>query len=188
MEPTEAEPEALDYFSKLTTDWSRPHLNSKVLSQISQILGQIAKLNKRTRRSTLLQSPSGGQSDGILNMDIQQLSRIIKILERSILLGEDIDPFSGPVVKTHSATDGQGDDSGKSPAKGKKGSRAKSPEGRKSRSKSRTPGDTEVNDEESTDIDPNKIEHGLWVAKESILAADACFALLTADHLPKQVR
>lgn len=105
------------------------------------------------------------------------------------MLGEDVDPFDGPVVKLSAGNAGAtaSAGTGKSPAKGKK-KRDKSPvEGRKTRSKSRTPGEPEESEERAGEIDTHKIEHSLCVAKESLLAADACLALLGADHLPKQV-
>jgi cohesin loading factor subunit SCC2 len=111
-------------------------------------------------------------------------------LERSIIYGEDINPFAGPVVKlTDGAAASAGDDNNsKSPAKGKKGKNIKTPEGRQTRSKSRTPVEPDAMDEdEDKSVDSEKVEHALDLAKESVLAADACLALLGSDQLPKQV-
>jgi cohesin loading factor subunit SCC2 len=87
------------------------------------------------------------------------------------------------------ATASEGNDgNSKSPAKGKKGKNVKTPEGRQTRSKSRTPVEPDgMEEDEDKGVDSEKVEHALDLAKESVLAADACLALLGSDQLPKQV-
>lgn len=187
--PTAAESESYDYFSKLTTDWSRPNLSVRSISKFVKLVDNIARPTKRIRLDALSHSPSPGRSEELSNVEFYQLSRVIKILERTVVLGEEVDPFDGPVIKTAGGATGATVAAGasKSPAKGKK-KRDKSPaEGRKTRSKSRTPGEQEEGEEQPGEVDTHKIEHSLRVAKESLLAADACLALLGADQLPKQV-
>lgn len=181
--------ELYEFFSRSTTDWSRPILNTRVVSKLTSIVDQIARPTKRIRRDVVSHSPSAADREGLSSVEPQQLLRIIKILERSIISGEDINPFAGPVVKlADGATASVGDDTnGKSPAKGKKGKNVKTPEGRQTRSKSRTPVEPDGMDlGEDKVVDSEKVEHALDLAKESVLAADACLALLGSDQLPKQ--
>jgi len=188
--PTQADSELYDYFSKLTTDWSRPNLNVKAITKLIKLVDNVARPTKRSRLDALSHSPSPGRTEELANVEFHQLSRIIKILERTVTLGEEVDPFEGPVVKTSGNTSGVATvaTANKSPAKGKKSKRDKSPaEERKARSKSRTPVEPEGNEEQAEEIDTDRIEYALRVAKESVMAAEACLALLGADHLPKQV-
>lgn len=186
--PTSPDSESYDFFSKLTSDWTRPNLSIKTIYKFTKLVEQIARPTKRLRLDALSHSPSPGRSEELANVEFHQLSRVIKILERTVVLGEDVDPFDGPVVRLSEGNTVAAANSGKSPAKGKKSKRDKSPsEGRKTRSKSRTPGEpSEAVEHDDGEIDMVKIEHALRVAKESVLAADACLALLGADHLPKQ--
>ena len=48
--------------------------------------------------------------------------------------------------------------------------------------------DIDTRDFDLTEDDLNKLETVLEKAKDSILAANCCLALLTSDRLPKQVR
>lgn len=192
-EPTsDALDELYEFFSRSTTDWSHPKLNTRAVSKLTSIVDQIARPTKRIRRDVVSHSPSAADKEGLSSIEIQQLLRIIKILERSITVGEDANPFAGPVVKLTEgvAAASAGDESqGKSPAKGKKGKKAKTPEGRQTRSKSRTPVEADAAEEgDEMEVDSEKVEYALDTAKESVLAADACLALLGSDHLPKQVR
>ncbi|KAG8832210.1 Sister chromatid cohesion protein 2 [Serendipita sp. 399] len=181
--------ESFEFFSKLTTDWSHPRLSIKVMNKLTKIVDQIAQPTKRARRDALFHSPGMPEADSLASLEISTLSRIIKLLERSVTAGEDVDPFAGPVVKL-SGSGSAPEATDKSPTKGKKAKRGKSPEGRKTRSKSRTPVDTGV-DELGVDgegnVDLAKVENDLNLARESVLAVDVCLALLSADHLPKQL-
>ncbi|KAG8797288.1 Sister chromatid cohesion protein 2, partial [Serendipita sp. 400] len=181
--------EAFDFFSKLTTDWSHPRLNTKVMNKLTKIVDQIAQPTKRARRDALFHSPGIPEVDGLASMETSTLSRIIKLLERSVTAGEDVDPFAGPIVRLN-GSNSVADGPAKSPTKGKKAKRAKSPEGRKTRSKSRTPVEPDAEElgaDGEGDVDVEKVENSLNLARESVLATDVCLALLSADHLPKQL-
>lgn len=122
------------------------------------------------------------------DVDTQMLSRLLKILDRSVKAGEDIAPFAHHPV-TLSTKSSPKKPSAKKAAKGKKNDR---------RSSSQTPrdgdegdGDPIGNDGSSSvnlnDADFDKLSGLLDVARDSILAADACIALLGSDRLTKQV-
>ncbi|KAG9020947.1 Sister chromatid cohesion protein 2, partial [Serendipita sp. 407] len=101
--------EAFDFFSKLTTDWSHPRLNTKVMNKLTKIVDQIAQPTKRARRDALFHSPGIPEVDGLASIETSTLSRIIKLLERSVTAGEDVDPFAGPIVRlngSNSVADG----------------------------------------------------------------------------------
>ena len=171
------------FFSKTTSDWSRPNLSVEAMARLTKNVDQVAQPTQRARRDALFHSPSVVRSEGLGGVDVQLLSRVIKILERSVVAGEDVEPFSGRMVKLNSISSTEG--SGKSPSKGKKTKRAKTPEGRKTRSKSRTP--VGPGDPIEGDVDMDKVQRALQSAHESVMAADACFAILSVDQLPKQV-
>lgn len=179
--PAEDSYESTGFFSKMTTDWSRPNLSVEFIARLAKIVDQVAQPKQRARRDALFHSPSVNRSEGLSGVDVQLLSRIIKILERSVVAGEDVEPFPGPTVKLGGLSSADGN--GKSPSKGKKTKRAKTPEGRKTRSKSRTP----VDPDDPTEVDMSKVERALQLAYESVLAADACFAILSVEQLPKQL-
>lgn len=184
------ESELQGYFSKLTDDWSQPILNTRIVIRLTKIIDAIAKPTKRARREALMHSPGQGQHEGLAGVELHQLSRILKILERAVARGEDVDPFSGPVTRLKSTTSGTttGGDAGKSPAKGKKGRKGKSPEGRRSKSQTPVEGDNENEMDEGTEeVNWDRVERALGIAREAILSTDACVALLSADRLPKQV-
>jgi cohesin loading factor subunit SCC2 len=113
------------------------------------------------------------------------LSRILKILERSVRAGVDIDPFR--------SIGAQLDKPGTPRRNNKKKSNGKG---------IHTVGevcveeplleyamvvDESVSAEESNELDLDKFSDTLDVAKDSVLAADCCIALLGSDRLPKQV-
>lgn len=191
--PADPTPDSLDelseFFSPLTVDWTRPSLNTRTISKLTAIIDQVARPTKRIRRDHAFHSPSAADREGTSGIDTQQLLRIIKMLERSVFMGEDVDPLAGPTVKLSESNSGGGEDTdNKFSSKNKKSKRAKTPDGRKSRSKSRTPVEPEdVDRREEIEVDHEKVDHDLQLAKEAIIAADACLALLASNQLPKQV-
>lgn len=166
-------------FSPLTADWARPLLASGVVRKLSNIIGKVARPPKRDRLTARGDSPR--KTGGLADTDGQMLSRTLKLLERSVRAGEDLDPFAGPPAGP-GAVGGTPSKTKKSPSKKKR-----------ARSKSRTPnegGDVD-GDDDAAELDPadlNKLDRALKIAKESVLAADCIIALLSADKLPKQVR
>ncbi|KAF9488996.1 hypothetical protein BDN71DRAFT_1531854 [Pleurotus eryngii] len=175
------------FFSPLTVDPQRPLLQSGVIRKLTKYITQVARPPKR------LQGLSGGPGTPrvkgrMAGIDVGILSRILKIVERSVHAGEDLDVFpGGPVIKqTHER------EKTASPRK----PTIKSKKVPERRSKSKTPVDSDdppppsaplSSNAADVEVDFEKLARTLDLAKESILAADCCMALLASDRLPKQI-
>ncbi|KAG9017932.1 Sister chromatid cohesion protein 2 [Tulasnella sp. 427] len=174
------------FFSRLTIDFQQPLLSTETIAKLTKAISQVARPTKRIRlasRDGALGTP--GMAIGLAEIETSTLSRVLKLLGRSVKLGEDLDPFAGPpatITTDVSAETAKGKK--KSSSKGK----AKTDNGAdRARSRSKTPlEDTEATNEVS-DADMQQLERTLRVAKESARAADGCLALLCADKLPKQM-
>lgn len=176
-----------EFFSPLTTEPSRPQLHPNLIRKLSKLISQVARPVKRLRSSTASKLPprtSGPCS--IADVETTTLSRILKMLERSVRTGEDLDPFKAdraPEVRASA-----------SPSKKSKVSK-KPPSDLRSPSQTPAGGDEPQPDAGAdtvelvpvTDADLDTLAHVLELARDSILAADCCIALLGADRLPKQV-
>ncbi|KAG5642305.1 hypothetical protein DXG03_003025 [Asterophora parasitica] len=175
-----------EYFSALTTtDTSRPLLNSALIRKLTKHIGHVARPIKRVRG---VQSTPKGKVR-MAEVDTLVLSRLLKMLERNVRAGEDVHPFRYTVPARPPNA---------SPSKN---SPKKAARGQKARSKSRTPGSGEKDDdadeherphpgnpvEDLTEADYEKLAKVLEVAKDSIVAADCCIALLASDRLTKQL-
>jgi cohesin loading factor subunit SCC2 len=189
MLPSELEPSDLnhDFFSPLSVDLTRPYLSSAIIRKLTKYIGHVARPTKRLRQVAggALGTPRG--KGRMADVDTQMLSRLLKILERSIKAGEDIDPFASHHVPAPSARSSPKKPSAKKNAKAKKAER---------NSRSLTPKDDEGAAREDVameevagdaEADFEKLAKELDVANESILAADCCIALLGSDRLTKQV-
>ncbi|KAG5351628.1 hypothetical protein C0989_005551 [Termitomyces sp. Mn162] len=177
-----------DFFSMLTTtDVARPLLNFTVMRKLTKYVGHVGRPNKRIRAG-VQNTPRG---KGRMNeVDPQVLSRLLKTLERNVRVGEVVDPFRY-TPPSHVPNASPSKKSPKKAARGKKADR---------RSKSKTPGlDGERDDDgenhvgsadavaELTDVDFDQLAKLLEIARDSIIAADCCIALLASDRLTKQL-
>ena len=173
-----------DFFSPLTTESASPLLAVSVVRKLTNHVLKVARPTKRMRQSTR----DGGHSKpssrgrGLADVDSALLARILRLLERSVKAGEDVDPFATATSQATAAP--------KSPSK-----KAKSKKTEERRSKSKTPhaddgadGDEEASSPDATFADIQAMLRGLEIAKDSIHAADCCLALLSSDRLNKQVR
>ncbi|GLB45503.1 putative sister chromatid cohesion protein [Lyophyllum shimeji] len=177
-----------DFFSSLTTtDATRPLLSAAITRKLTKYIGHVARPVKRVR--TGVQNTPRGKGR-MAEVDTQVLSRLLKMLERNVRAGEDVDPFRYIAAARTVSTS----PSKKSPKKAARGRR---------RSKSRTPGGSNGEDDEDgdeqertapaetlsevTEADFEKLARVLDVARDSILAADCCIALLASDRLTKQL-
>lgn len=142
-----------DWFSPMTSDWSAPLLAPSVIGRLTQLA---------SRRGLRLSEVDAGN-----------VTRILKILGRSVAKGEDLDPFG-------SFLGGTGPSSAAKPkAKGKKkakGAAEEEPETEEPRD------ETELGEEDFA-----RLTRSLEAAKEAVVAADCVVAILSADKLPKQV-
>ncbi|ELU38190.1 proline-rich protein Rad9 [Rhizoctonia solani AG-1 IA] len=143
-----------DWFSTKTSDWHAPLLAPSVMARLTQLAG---------RRGTRLS-----------DVDSTNLTRILKLLGRSIVKGEDMDPFNSSIGTTAPGS------AVKPKAKGKKKAKGSAEE------------DTEIEeckeDVELTEGDFERLGRALEVAKEAVIAADCVLAFLSTEKLPKQVR
>lgn len=192
--PPEIEPYDLpvEWFSPLTAPGSQPHLHPTVIRKLMTQITKVARPSKRQRINSRDANGTASKTPRyrcrMADVDTTILSRILKMLERTVRAGEELEPFksSGP-----SGAPSSKNGKGKKAANGKKAPA----EGR--RSKSQSPG--EQGEGESMDVDEPPAEQSvteqdietltrtLEIARDSVLAADCCVALLGSDRLPKQV-
>lgn len=129
---------------------------------------------------------SGGTPKGkgrITEVDIGILGRILKILERSVKSGEDLDPFHYmAVIREKSASPRK-----KKPAKRPKADVDEDAEGEEPEVTDVVVEEPVAPPPEITESDLESLTRLLNVAKDSVLAADCCIALLGSDRLNKQV-
>ena len=174
-----------DFFSPLSTDCARPLLSPTIVRKLTKYIGQVARPTKRLRQTTggVLGTPRA--KGRMADVDTQILSRLLKLLDRSVRAGEDIEPFL--YHTTHHAPSSTKSSPRKPVAK--KNTKAKKSD---TCSKSQTPKDEdemEVEEQGAPDLgdaDFDKLSRLLDVARDSIVAADCCIALLGSDRLTKQ--
>lgn len=181
-----------DWFSPLTVDISRPMLSTVQIRKLTKLIGQVARPSKRMRQATggnlgVLATPGGKRTGRMFEVDLQLLSRLLKTLDRSVKAGEELDPFPASAAAMAPAAVANGGVSAKSsPQK-------KSRKGKKASSVDENGDDDELNQNLKegspgvAEVDLEKLTRQLDLAKESIIAADCCIALLSSDRLPKQV-
>jgi cohesin loading factor subunit SCC2 len=168
------------FFSPLTNDWGHPRLHPRVMRKLVKALEQIAKRRLLKRASQLA------------SVDRHLLGRLLKLMQRSVKAGEDLNVFVGPVIPRGDAA-GAGV-SGKTkgpPAKKSRKGKGKEQNQNQERERSRSKTPMVVDEEESesaANVNWDKLESTLHIALESVLAADGCIALLGSDDLSKQVR
>jgi cohesin loading factor subunit SCC2 len=187
--PPDVDMQALpaEWFSLMTVDGSSPLLHSNVIRKLAKYIGQVTRPTKRIRLSAREGATgSGGTPRGkgrMAEVDTAVLSRVLKILDRSVRTGEDLDPFHYSVV-----------DRNGSPRKPKKPSkRPKAKDGEGEEEEEPEKGNMAIDEppppptQEATEADLEHLTKILEVAKDSVLAADCCIALLGSDRLTKQV-
>ncbi|KAF8636245.1 hypothetical protein AX17_003730 [Amanita inopinata Kibby_2008] len=190
-----------EFFSHFSTDLSRPLLAPSVIRKLINYIGHVARPTKRDVRNAAAVG-HGQMGSGALNtprhkgrmgeVETQVLSRLLKMLERNVRGGEDLDPFlvSQATVTRDSVT--------ASPRKNRKGAAKKVEQ----RAKSQTPkeggedGTVEghgvdceghSNQGNVKEVDHEQLTKTLDMARDSVFAADCCIALLASDRLAKQL-
>jgi len=189
--PPEGDPGAT-MWSDLTSDWQRPMLSPGAVKKLVKLVSKVARPTKRDRlvgvRDGLGSPRRAGALAGLAEVESGLLSRMLKLLERSVQAGEYVDPFVGPPAGTghdFGAVSMSPTKAKKSPVKSKKG-KGKSPAGADDADEDM--GTSADGKQEITQADYEKLDRALDTAREAIIAADCCVALLAADKLPKQVR
>lgn len=180
-----------DLFSHLAFGSSRPLLHSTVIQKVTKYVGQVSRPSKRFRSSVYDGTTrSGGtpRTQGrMTEIDITMLSRILKVLERSVRAGEDLDPISNVAIDRERLPDSRAKSTCVSKTTPKSG-------GGRSKLSSSKPSDSVESDNiedpsplELTEVDLVNLTRALDIARDSILAADCCIAILGSDRLNKQV-
>lgn len=120
-----------EFFSPLTYDAASPLLVPSVVRKLTNYILKAARPMKHMRQSTRDSGHSKPPSKtrGLANIETAQLSRILRMLERTVKAGEDLDPFG--TARSYPAP------VPKSPSKKKAKSALKGGDDR--RSKSKTP-------------------------------------------------
>ncbi|KAI0366939.1 hypothetical protein BV20DRAFT_951369 [Pilatotrama ljubarskyi] len=192
--PPDFEPQDLpvEWFSPLTTPGSQPHLHPNLIRKLTT---HITKVSRPSKRQRINSRDASGAAPGtpryrcrMADVDTATLSRILKMLERSVRAGEELDPFKSSGTAGVPLSKGG---KGKKAANGKKAQA----EGRRSKSQSPAePGEGESMDvdgppaeQPATEQDMDALMRTLEIARDSVLAADCCVALLGSDRLPKQL-
>ncbi|KJA17973.1 hypothetical protein HYPSUDRAFT_205707 [Hypholoma sublateritium FD-334 SS-4] len=190
--PSEMEASDLnhDFFSALSGDLSRPMLAAGVVRKLTKYIGHVARPTKRLRQTTggVLGTPRA--KGRMADVDTQMLSRLLKVLERSVRAGEDLDPFVHHGALPAAKASPRKPSTKKGAAKGSRSER-----------RSHTPKGEEEGDADEgsagdlrasqglglSEADYERLATQLDTAHESILAADCCIALLASDRLTKQL-
>lgn len=179
-----------DYFSTLSTDVARPMLSPALVRKISKYIGQVTRPSKRMRQASggalgLLATPAR-KHGRMADVDVQLLSRLLKTLERSVKAAEDMDPFPSAPSSAPMA-------SGTASARSSPVKKSRKSKKAKDNSDEIDGDDDELNQnlkESSPAVGDSELEElskMLDIARESIVAADCCIALLGSDRLPKQL-
>lgn len=178
----DADPKGLseDFFSRHTTDCAHPLLNVRVMEKLMKYITKCARPMGHSKMSGREDGAAGGKGR-MADVKMATLVRLLKILERSVKMGHDVDPFETasmpPSDTVHSspkkrqAKDGQ-------------------PRGETPKSFDDQVAGPSVNvsdPDDQSDVNFAALEKCLDAARDSIIAANCCISLLSSDRLPKQV-
>ncbi|KAJ7060846.1 hypothetical protein C8F01DRAFT_1290814, partial [Mycena amicta] len=171
-----------DSFSlQTTTDSNHLLLNPALIRKLTKYIAQVAQPGKRLRHTAAVGNTPRAQEKSLGDVGTPTLSRLLKLLERSVKAGEDIDPFSGPPA----LPPGSAQSSPKKPAKRTKGKRrSKSVSGDEAEPET-TPVDNALAG--LTDEAKAKLSRVLELARDSMLATECCLMLSSAGRVTKQL-
>jgi len=188
-----------ELFSPLTADFSAPLIHPTMIRKLTKYIGQVTRPNKRIR----LSAREGGTGNAgtprhkgrMADVDTTILSRALKALERSVRAGEALDPFPSLPPTARDKVVSPRKSSSKKSAKASSKSASAGDAGMMLQSPEDDDGDTDAHgrnadgsaSRELTSLDFENFTKVLDVARDSILAADCCIALLGSDRLQKQV-
>jgi cohesin loading factor subunit SCC2 len=117
----------------------------------------------------------------VSDLEVPKILRLLKTLERSVLAGEDVDPFKLPSELQSSAKRSVAKRSGK-------GSKRVKPSECDPREGDSSVVHSDPDDLQESTVNLESLLKCLAAAKESIMAAECCISILSSDRLPKQVR
>ena len=180
-----------DFFSPLSTDCAHPFLHPTIVKKLTTHITKCTRSGKRSRQNTRDSSRTTSGTPrakvGVSDLDTAALARVLRLLERSVKSGEDLDPFH-----TLHFVDSQP----RSPSKKSAKKKSKADD---RRSTSRTPHPIENGEGEDengnspppggpSEVELDELSKLLHIARDSVYAADCCISLLSSDRLTKQVR
>uniref|UniRef100_D8PZC4 Sister chromatid cohesion protein n=1 Tax=Schizophyllum commune (strain H4-8 / FGSC 9210) TaxID=578458 RepID=D8PZC4_SCHCM len=146
--------------------------------KLSKAIVSVARPRKSVRAGESPVKRAGGR---IGDIDMQMLGRLLRILLRSVRMGEELDPFGQAAGRTGTAEP-------KSPSKKTLGKRRAEPDA------DGMDVDEEDADEETPEVvamasdeELDRLLSSLELARDSVEAADCALALLASDRLPKQM-
>ena len=172
-----------EFFSPLTSDCNHPQLQHNLIRKLTKHITQLAHPSRRVRRPTREIGTSGTSGakirESLGDIETPTLSRLMKILERSIKAGEDLDPFRTSVLRPSAPS---------SPTKKshKQSTVVDGSNGEGAEMKQNSP-PSELQHQQLSDSDVRTLAIQLEIARDSILAAECCIALLGGEGLTKQV-
>lgn len=179
-----------EWFSSLTVDCSQPLLHPHIIRKVMNHISKVARPVKGGRLGSRMND--GGvktpRSGRVSEIDSSILARILKMLERSVRAGEDVhvfesqSPYKDPkIMKSADSTDNHEGRSISKPPSGDQDNINELAE--------MVNNGSGISDNSGylTDSELDKLTTALTVARDSVLAADCCIALLTSDRLTKQV-
>ncbi|KXN83113.1 Protein rad9 [Leucoagaricus sp. SymC.cos] len=180
-----------DYFSTLSIDSAQPQLHSNHIRKLTKYIGQITRPNQRLRNTNAGVMNTPRAHGRMAEVETQVLSRLLKILDRTVKAGEDLDPFRYVAPPPGSAKSSPRKKSTKSKKADARPSQTPRPGSDDLPSQDTDRRSVEEEDREFeadlTEVDYEKLSQTLDAARESILAADCCIALLGSDRLTKQL-
>ncbi|KAI0088475.1 hypothetical protein BDY19DRAFT_165528 [Irpex rosettiformis] len=185
IDPSDLPPE---FFSPLTSDPSQAMLHRLVVNKLTKLI--IKGSGGHTRQATrdAVNGSPRKVKRSFATVDTTVLSRLLRILERSVRAGEDLDPFK-TASNEHARVPAKVELSPRKPPRKKKGDN-------RARSKSATPhvnGEDEGTEtansalQEVMEVDLEALSRALELARDSLAATDCCLALLSSDRLQKQL-
>lgn len=178
----DADPKDLpeEFFSRHTTDCAHPLLNAKVVQKLMKYVSKCARPAGRSRSFTR-EDATTGVKGRMADVETATLTRLLKILERSVRVGHDIDPFDTSSIPPADSVHG----SPKKRAWKDSHPRGETPKSFDDQAADPSDGASDLGDQPSVDV--AALEKSLDAARDSILAANCCISLLSSDRLPKQV-
>jgi cohesin loading factor subunit SCC2 len=175
-----------EFFSRLSADCAHPLLQRNLIRKLSKYVDQVARPTKRLRLSNREGNAGGGSTPRhhgrVAEIDAFTLSRLLKILHRSVRLGEDLDPFVNAHEKVATPRKSIGHNVSQN-----KADKLEEHHGQHNYTMLEGPSEASPQITGLPDTDLDHLITMLDVARDSILAADCCIALLGSDRLTKEV-
>ncbi|VDC04583.1 unnamed protein product [Peniophora sp. CBMAI 1063] len=178
--------DAQSFFSSNSPDSSRPCLSASILRKLRvRILDAAKPANAKRSRAATGQTPRTPKTTRLSLADIEpaDLTRLIRLLERSVRAGEDVTPFpTAPSTSSAIKTEANGEAGPSTPLK----TPAKTPGKRSTKKEPRSATPRETSEPPASEADIQKATVSIERARDAVLAADTILALLCGERLPRE--